>query len=232
MATPTPTYLTIADISGSSSLQVSGQPLVVKAQFNPTELSITTGANYAEIPIPGLAQPLLQFIRGETRTLTCELFFDGSTEYATVTRISSPDQLSERDPTHPLSILRRFAEIDSDLHAPPLLSFTWSTNIVFQGVITQLQERFVLFGDNGELLRARVNLTAKSYVPAAAQVQEIKPASPDRFKTRVVKLGDRIESIAAEQYGDAKKWPVIAAYNNLARPRVLQVGMVLQIPPL
>ena len=65
--------LQISDASGQK------KPLItVEAQFNPTELSITRGANYAEVAVPGLRQPLLQFVRGETQVLTAELFFDGT----------------------------------------------------------------------------------------------------------------------------------------------------------
>ena len=48
----------------------------IPVQFNPTEYTLEKGAQIAEIAIPGLDSPILQFIRGQTEKLTLELFFD------------------------------------------------------------------------------------------------------------------------------------------------------------
>src|SRR6516165_5634293 len=45
-------------------------------QFNPTEYTLSKAAHIAEIPIPGLDQPILQFVRGQTETMSLDLFFD------------------------------------------------------------------------------------------------------------------------------------------------------------
>ena len=52
---------------------------VVEVMFNPTEYGIDRGAHYAELPVPGLKTPILQFVRGEAEVLNVELFLDGST---------------------------------------------------------------------------------------------------------------------------------------------------------
>jgi hypothetical protein len=51
-------------------------PMVVT--YAPGELAFTKAAVYADVPIPGLEQPLLQFVRGEAETLSMDLFFDSS----------------------------------------------------------------------------------------------------------------------------------------------------------
>ena len=48
----------------------------IPVQFNPTEYTLAKGAQIAEIAIPGLDSPVLQFIRGQTQTLKLELLFD------------------------------------------------------------------------------------------------------------------------------------------------------------
>jgi len=48
----------------------------------------------------------------------------------------------------------------------------------------------------------------------------------------VVRSGDRLDNIAAKEYGDAGNWRPIAEANNLDDPRRLQPGHVLIIPPL
>src|SRR5258708_14297962 len=50
----------------------------IDAQFNPTELTLTKGAQFAEIAIPGLDSPVLQFIPGVSETVSLELFFDAT----------------------------------------------------------------------------------------------------------------------------------------------------------
>src|SRR6266849_9749194 len=51
-----------------------GKPIEVS--YNPTEFTLTKGVQLAEIAIPGLDSPILQFVRGQTETFTLDLFFD------------------------------------------------------------------------------------------------------------------------------------------------------------
>ena len=44
--------------------------------YNPEELKLEQGNQFAEVPIPGLDTPPVQYVRGKPRTLTMELFFD------------------------------------------------------------------------------------------------------------------------------------------------------------
>jgi len=74
------------------------------------------GAQIAEVAIPGLDSPLLQFVRGQTETLTLELFFD-STE-AGMGRDATP-VTAETDRFYQL------IKIESAQHAPPIVLFSW-----------------------------------------------------------------------------------------------------------
>ncbi len=206
--------------------------------FNPTEYSISRRVNYAEVQIPGLQTPLLQFVRGESETLTVELFLDDSDSRGAQIPLPIPQGLplgtapaTESEVEKHLSNLRKFVTIASELHAPPVAQFTWG-NTTFRGVITELQEKFVLFRDDGNILRARITVTFKSYVPPDVQAREANNNSPDRTKTHITTEGDRLERIAGVEYGDPKMWPVIAKANNLTRPRILPAGTVLIIPSL
>src|SRR5678815_3162330 len=51
---------------------------IFDVQFNPTEFSLDKGAQIAEIAIPGLDSPVLQFVRGQNEKLSVDLFFDTS----------------------------------------------------------------------------------------------------------------------------------------------------------
>lgn len=227
----------------------------IDVMFNPTEYQITRNMTYAEIGVPGLSMPLLQFIRGEAQTLQLELFLDssdrvqptaadlstagGAVDYHTNsgagvfpvasdawTALGASPQCEHR-----LKALRMLVQIDAHLHAPPVVGFEWGGGR-FRGVVTTYTEKFTMFDDAGHIQRARVTLQLKSFIDAETQYGWINPQSPDRTKTHVVRAGERLDMIAALQYGDPSHWPRIAAANGLTRPRVLVPGTLLTIPPL
>ena len=44
--------------------------------FNPKEFSVEKSNQYSEVNIPGLSSPIFQFVRGNARSVTMDLFFD------------------------------------------------------------------------------------------------------------------------------------------------------------
>lgn len=217
--------LTPAKIQNMSS----GKP-AVDVKFNPSEYSISRNMSYAEIQVPGLTTPLLQFVRGEAQTLSLELFLDASD------RPNAGKQKPNQNDAplgieNDLGTLRELVTIDKSLHAPPVVQFVWGTQS-FQGVVTNYTEKFVLFDPTGSPLRARVSLQLKKYEAPDVQLKALDKHSPDRTKTHVVREGERIDTIAADAYGDPSFWPAIARANNLSRPRILAVGTLLIIPAL
>jgi Contractile injection system tube protein len=189
----------------------------VTVMYNPTELTITSNMLYPDISVPGLRTPLLQFVRGEAKTLEAELFLD---------RSNSGESLQED-----LKALRDFITIDENLHAPPVCRFAWG-DTSFIGVMVEFKEKFQMFDEKGAVLRARVTVKLKAYESANLQYTEINQQSPDRTKIRTVRLGDRYDLIAAEEYGDPALWSVLAAANGDERPRLLAPGDIIEVPPL
>ena len=189
----------------------------VTVLFNPTEYGVDRGATYAELPVPGLEMPLLQFVRGDAETLSLELFLDASDRRASV----------QAD----LDRLRGFVRIHESLHAPPVCAFVWG-DLDFEGVVTSLRERFTLFGEDGRVVRARVSVSVKSYRAAEVQLREMNRESPDRTRYHVVRDGDRLAAIAGEAYGDPRQWRLIAEANDIERPRFLEPGRTLRVPSL
>jgi nucleoid-associated protein YgaU len=82
------------------------------------------------------------------------------------------------------------------------------------------------------VLRARVTVKLKSYEAATHQFKRLNKQSPDRTKTRTARAGDRLDLIAFSEYGDPALWPVLADANGLERPRLLQPGTLIRVPPL
>ena len=93
---------------------MDGTPFPV--QFNPTEYTLSKGAQIAEIPVPGLDQPILQFVRGQTETMSLDLFFD-STEDGTGAGATPVTGKTDQ--------FYQLIKIDKETHAPPILRFMW-----------------------------------------------------------------------------------------------------------
>jgi len=191
---------------------------IIPVCFNPTEYQLQKANNFAEIPIPGLESPPIQFIRGSAEKLTAELLVDTS---------STLDDVREMY----VDQLRALMDLNRDLHAPPVVRFVWDTE-VFRGVIDSLNVTYVLFTPDGTPLRAKLSLSMKEYRPVEIQIKENPTASPNFEKTYVVQRGDTLSAIAYAVYRDASEWRAIAEMNQIQDPRSLAPGTVLQLPSL
>jgi nucleoid-associated protein YgaU len=193
--------------------QLGGVPVL----FNPSRYTLDRSNQIAEIAIPGLGAPILQFVRGNSRTLALELYLD-----------TYEQGVSVADHTNAVYGL---LAIDSSTHAPPITTFVWG-RFAFRCVVDRVSGSFTLFLEDGTPVRATLNVTLREYVDVDQEVRGINLQSADHYKTRVVRQGDTISSIAADEYGDPTAWRAIADANALANPRTLTAGRLLVIPPL
>lgn len=198
-----------------------------EVQFNPTEYARNKGIQIAEIAIPGLDSPLLQFVRGQGEKLTMELFFD------TTENGMGQDAVSVTTKTR---FLYELARVQSDLHTPPRVRVSWSQDLNFVGVVETVAQQLTLFNPEGVPLRATVSVSFREHKPLDQQLAELNLKSPDHFRAYKVRRGDTLPGIAAVQYGDARVWRAIARHpankQMLDNPRRLQPGIVLALPKL
>jgi hypothetical protein len=196
----------------------------IKVQFNPTEYTLQKSAQIAEIAIPGLDSPILQFIRGQNERLTLDLFFD-----------TTKDGMGENatDVTTLTNAIYQLVKIQSDTHAPPRIRFVWG-KLSFKAIVESVQQKFTLFNPNGIPLRATLSVTFREYKTLEDQLTDLNLKSSDHTKQRVVKKGETLHSIAGEEYDDPSQWVLIAQANEkvVTNPRRLVPGVVLRIPPL
>ena len=191
---------------------------VIPLCFNPTEYQVQKTNNFAEIPIPGLESPPLQFIRGAAESLSVEVLVDTSDTLEDVRR-------------RYVNKLRNLLRINAELHAPPIVRFIWDRDL-FRGVLESLDAQYVLFNPDGVPIRARLNLKLKEYRPAEVQVRELERHSPDVQKHYVVRRGDTLSSIAGALYRDPTVWREIARGNKIRDPRRIAPGRELIVPRL
>jgi nucleoid-associated protein YgaU len=197
-------------------------PRYLPVLFNPTEYTLSKGAQIAEIAIPGLDSPILQFVRGQTQTLKLELFFD--------TTASGMDEGADdvRALTNPFFELVR---IQPKTHAPPRIRVTWGEGLSFKAIVESVDQKFTLFTPAGIPLRATLSVAMREYRTLEEQLAELNLQSADHTRTRVVVEGDTFASIAREEYGDPAAWRLVADANrDVDDPTTPPVGHRLVVP--
>lgn len=208
-------------------------PKTIPVQFNPAEYTRSKGTQIAEIGIPGLDSPLLQFVRGQNEKLTMDLFFDSTINDAG-TKIDMGDKAQSvtklTDPVYQL------VKVQSETHAPPRVRFNWSRHLNFTAVVESVQQKFTLFNPKGVPLRATLSVAFREHKHLDVQLTELNLKSPDTTKSWVVKRGDTLSSIAARAYQDPTVWRAIASHplnaGKVPNPRRPTPGIVLAIPVL
>lgn len=210
----------------------------IDVQFNPTEFSLEKGAQIAEIVIPGLDSPLLQFVRGQNEKLSVDLFFD-TTEDGTGAGATSVT--TRTDPVYSL------VKVEPGGHAPPVCTFIW--NAAFPGadvspaignqrrnefrcVVESIKQKFTYFSPEGVPLRATLTLMLREYKTLDEQLLQLNLSSPDRSHSHVTQRNDSLARLAARYYRKPAEWRAIADANDIDDPRRVDAGRTLRIPPI
>lgn len=197
--------------------------------FNPERYTLNKGVQIAEINIPGLDSPVLQFVRGQNEKITMELFFD-TTEFGML-----DDCKDVREETRKVYELTK---VNGETHAPPRCSLSWKGRLFSFGwkqksvcLVESVNEEFNLFSSSGVPLRAKLNVTFREYLTIEDQLKETPRHSGDRRKLRILRRGKTISHLAWEEYNDPGEWRLIAETNNLDNPRLVAPGTRLEVPP-
>lgn len=234
---PKPLKATFQQVDQDGSL---GPPLVVN--YNPTEYTLNKGAQLSEIAIPGLDSPILQFVRGQSETLSLDLFFD-TTEAGMDDSAVSVTTVTDQ--------FYQLIKIDGTTHAPPICFFSWGMEFPgqrpyasmglgtgsqqrhgFKCVVESVRQRYTLFSPQGIPLRATLTVSLKEYKTLAEQIAEINAQSADHSHTHLVQTGETLAQISAAVYNDPTQWRAIATQNKIVNPLDLAPGQMLEIPPL
>ena len=192
-------------------------PLPIPVMFNPPSYSLTKSNQFAEIRIPGLPSTILQYVSGDARTLSTELFFD-TTDTGLDVRMRTAAITSLTKP-------------EATTQAPPRLLLMWGS-LVFQCVLLSVREEYEHFDSLGMPLRARLQVEFKGWDEITSLIGQLPLPLVDELGRYLVKSGETLSQIAAAQYRDPAQWRRIADTNNLDDPRALAAGMKLRIPGL
>jgi LysM repeat protein len=193
----------------------------ISVLFNPEEYTLNKDNNFASQAIPGLSSPLLQFVNGNMQTLEMELFFD---TYDTPT-------LPKTDVRQETGKVVRLMDIDSDLHAPPVLIVSWAS-LQFECVLARVSQKFIMFMEDGTPVRARLNVTFNRFIEAEREAKEVNRQTADYSKVHTVMQGETLSGIATHYYENPQLWRPIAIANEIDNPRAIASGQTLRIPSL
>ena len=193
--------------------------------FNPNQYQMQRRVEWKETKSNGMDLPGLQFVSGGARSLSMSLVFD---------TYEAGDDVRKQT-----GQIAKLAEVDGKKQRPPFCTITWGPDagnpyagLPFHGVVESVSQKFTLFLDDGTPVRATVDVQFKEGQSVQKQLKRNPRArsSPLQPRTRTVREGDTLWSIAAAEYGDAAKWRSLARANQITNPRVLPPGTVLLIP--
>jgi hypothetical protein len=200
-----------------ATITVEATGAVIPVMFNPEEYTLNQDNNFASQAIPGLSGPILQFVHGNMRTLDMELFFD-TYEAQTDVRTQANKIVS-------------LLNINSELHAPPVLRVAWAS-LRFRCVLAKASQKFILFLPDGTPVRAKVSVNFSEYIDPTRELKEVNRQTANFTKVHIVQLGETLSDIAGRLYANPLVWRPIAIVNDIENPRELTAGMELHIPPL
>src|ERR1700739_1503903 len=90
----------------------------IQALFNPERYTVSKSVQLAEVAIPGLDAPVVQYVRGQNEKITMELFFD-TTDLGMVDAATDVRTITVQ--------VYQLLKVDGSLHAPPRVQLAWGS---------------------------------------------------------------------------------------------------------
>ena len=196
----------------------------IPVMFNPEEYTLETGNTFAEVGIPGLQASPVQYVRGNLRTLTMDLFFD---TYEQVKKDQIEGVIIRRDVRQETRRITKLLKHEGATKAPPVLLFSWG-NLNFRCVLEGATQRFTMFLEDGRPVRATLSVRFKEFEPVEIEIERGFFIGPP-IVHNVIK-GETLSQIAGEALGDPRNWRELAEANNIDNPFDLPTGQPLILP--
>lgn len=195
----------------------------VNCHFNPLEYTITKTNSYEEKAKNKSEVPHAEFKKAGAQKLKMSLIFDTYETKEDVSTVTAKLWKLMETKTRPIGD-------DTQKVPPPHVTFEWK-GFKFVSVITNMTQKFTLFLKDGTPVRAKVDITFLQDKDQGFLGKQ-NPTSGGGPIERVHKVqgSDRLDTIAAEVYGDATKWRMIAERNGITDPLKIASGTLLAIP--
>jgi len=201
----------------------------IEVMFNPSEYTNTINVKWK-----GKEGKIPQFDGSNFGSLTIPLLFS-TYEYGKDVR--EDNEVETGGAKRTIHGTKRIAELslptDSGKQSkdPPTILFSWG-KFNFKGKIEKVDQKFTIFLPDGTPARATVTITIKP-VDNVKEILKMQGVEACR-KVRIVKEGDRLDIIAADELKDPHSWKKIAEANDIVDPLKFpgpeDIGRVLIIP--
>lgn len=196
----------------------------IVCMFNPTELTISKGAEWKKTPTAGTGEKKTTFVTATPGKFDLNLVFDTTEDGSPVTSYTD--------------LLLRLIEPNKNLpkavrenKRPPFVWFSWGRWRSFKAYVTSVSLTFTYFSIDGVPLRAKAKVGFEQPDEDEKWPRQ-NPTSHTPAPHRVHRIGrgETLDRIASTYYGDASDWRRIAVANGISDPLRLQVGSMLSIP--
>ncbi|MFE2865906.1 LysM peptidoglycan-binding domain-containing protein [Embleya sp. NPDC059259] len=197
----------------------------LRLHFNPDRITLARGALWDRTRFPsGADVPRPQFIAGDPRVMTLEVFVDSGDGRSDVQ--DAVDLL--------LSCCSPTPQSAANLPASaPWIRLEWgrSRTAAFLAYLRQVEAAYTRFAADGTPLRARCSLTLEEIGGATAR-QNPTSGADGPTGTHTLAPGDTLQHVAWNVYGDPTRWRAIARANDIDDPTRLTPGTTLIVPVL
>jgi nucleoid-associated protein YgaU len=200
------------------------QSSAITALFNPDKLVFNKTVNWRRQGAAHRDVTEQQFANAESQSLSLDLIFD----------TYDNSDVYKSDVRGYTDKLLKLTAVNAEKHRPPVCLLFWGLGgVFFQGILKQLRRQFTLFMEDGTPVRATLQCTFKEWTRNNEEdLRRQNLRSSDIAKTRIIKRGETLSNVAAEEYRDPGLWRPIAHENNIDDPLSLVPGTVLLIPTL
>ena len=198
----------------------------IVAMFNPNKLGLNRTVKWEDQKAAKRDTPEMQFTGSDPQTMSIDLLFD---TYDSPKAEADKDDVKKKYTDKLLHLTT--VEKHGDKHRPPVCQLKWGQlGVFFQGVLQQLETQFTMFTSTGTPVRATNRCTFKRWITDKEDLNNQSPESSDIAKVWVVKRGQSLAMIAAQEYGNPRAWRVIAEANGIDDPLGLAPGTRLLLP--
>ncbi len=224
--------ITRCSVDNDQTSPMSGSSNVFEVSINPAEYKHELGISYtgsdksgtaAERPL-GDSNATTQYNRTDAERLSFTIVVDGTGVVPDKQKRSVADQI-----TALRGIVYKY---NSSKHEPDVVQISWGRGLsAFIGRMERMSIDYTLFHPNGEALRAKIAMSFVSFQTRLEESTSGNRSSPDLTHRVVVRAGDTLPLLCQRIYGDASKYPDVAAWNDLDGFRDLEPGATLAFPP-
>lgn len=198
----------------------------VEVQFNPETLKLAF-ANEVQQPEGGdqsSGTPGQQFVGAGSTTLTVTLWFD-----VTAMEADPVDDVRRVTKDVLYFMTPKAFESDETKLVPPAVRFQWAS-LIFDGLITSMEENLEFFSPEGKPLRANMALgfTQQKILVSDFDENGGGVTLPGTKPREQAKEGDSVQKMASKK-GKGDDWQSIAAANKIEDPLRMKPGKLVDL---